>query len=350
VAAISATAGLQPDVRSMAPPVAIAKAAITKVVVAPAPVVVAPKVEKKVLVAQAPAQPIRPKASEPAPSAAPTTPIEQPARPLYRLGAKDVLQISVFDEPRVSGSYQVNGDGDLELPLVGKIHVLSLTIPDLQAEIVHQFVAKQILLQPTVNVQLLRTATGSISVVGDVKLPGQFTIGSPISLYEALAKAGWTTVDAGPNVLLSKSASDTPRIISLDDLQKSNDPSLNVMLTGGEIINVPDAPKVWVTGNVTHPIGVLINKLEDATVLKVIGRAQGLTENYVKTAYIYRANDNGTRREIPIPLKDIMHRKAQDVPLQAGDILLIPSTDGNPHPEYYDTKPPLQKLLLESPR
>ncbi len=133
----------------------------------------------------------------------------------------------------------------------------------------------------------------------------------------------------GDTLLFSKSASDAPRTINLDDLQKSTDSSLNVTLTGGEVVNVPDAPKVWVTGNVSHPQFVPVRRPGDATVLKVLASVQGLTQYYAKMAYIYRADiPNGPRHEIPVPLKDIMHRKAQDMPMMTDDILLIPDDNG----------------------
>jgi protein involved in polysaccharide export with SLBB domain len=167
-----------------------------------------------------------------------------------------------------------------------------------------------------------------ISVVGDVKIPGQFTVTAPISLYEALAKGGWTTTDAGADVLLTKSPADPPMRINLLQLQLGKDASLNPMLTGGEVVNVPDAPKVWVTGNVTKPQAVPIRTPADASVLKVVASAEGLTQYYNKTAYVYRANASGNRTEIVIPLWAIMHRKAQDVALMSDDILLIPDDNG----------------------
>ena len=107
------------------------------------------------------------------------------------------------------------------------------------------------------------------------------------------------------------------------------DPSLNIMLTGGEVVNVPDAQKVWVTGNVTRPSPVPFRTLSDATVLKVIASAGGLTPYYNKMAYIYRLDTTGTRREIPVQLKNLMHRKVPDVQLFSDDILLVPDDNGN---------------------
>jgi hypothetical protein len=63
-------------------------------------------------------------------------------------------------------------------------------------------------------------------------------------------------------------------------------------------------------------------------VLKVVASAEGLTQFYNRTAYIYRADGTGNRKEIVVPLWAIMHRKAQDIGLVSDDILLIPDDNG----------------------
>jgi protein involved in polysaccharide export with SLBB domain len=122
-------------------------------------------------------------------------------------------------------------------------------------------------------------------------------------------------------------------------------------LSGGEVVNVPDAqkqlaarfpdgPKVWITGDVGRPQAYSIASPADATVLKAVASAGGVTQGYAKTAYIYRYDSVGVRKAIPIPLNDMLHRKAQDMSLQADDILLIPHDSDKKLPEYYDTHPP----------
>jgi len=263
------------------------------------------------------------------------TPIAAPTAttslPDHKVVPNDLLSITVFDEPELTRpGIRISEDGSIVMPeLTNRQKVEGLLPRQIEAKIKQAYIDDQILVNPIVSVSIMEYAAKQISVIGDVHIPGQFNITQPISLYEALAKAGWTTVEAGPTVLFSKSPSDVPQIINLDDLQKSTDSSLNVTLTGGELINVPDAPKDWVTGNVTHPQAVPVKRPGDATVLKVVASVEGLTQYYAKVAYIYRADTlNGPRHEIPVPLKDIMHRKAQDIPLVADDILLIPDDGG----------------------
>jgi polysaccharide biosynthesis/export protein len=253
-----------------------------------------------------------------------------PSLPDHKIVPNDLLSIMVYDEPDLSKPVRVGTDGTIVMSLLkDSLQVEGLLPRQLEDKLKNELVDQQILVHPIVTVAIMDYATHLISVVGDVKTPGQYTITTPITLLDALAKAGWTTTDAGSDLLFSKSDKDAPRKIYIPQIQTmSSDPTINVLLQGGETVNVPDAPKVWVTGNVTKPQAVPIRIPTDATVLKVVASAEGLSQYYGKTAYIYRADAKGVRHEIAIPMKQIIHHKAQDVPLIADDILLIPDDNG----------------------
>ena len=265
--------------------------------------------------------------------AAPNATASLPDHPIV---PNDLLSISVYDEPELSKTaVRVGKDGTVVMPgLRNPVKVEGMLPREVEAEVAHELVDEQILVHPLVSTLILDYATRMVSVVGDVKTPGQYTITGSLTLYEALAKAGWTTSEAGADVLLTTSASEPPQRINLSQLQMGKDPALNVSLQGGEVVNVPDAPKVWVTGNVTKPQAVPIRTPGDASVLKVVASAEGLTQYYNKKAYIYRADGTGNRKEIEVQLWAIMHRKADDVPLASDDILLIPDDNGTKRREF----------------
>lgn len=248
--------------------------------------------------------------------------------PDHKIAPEDLIGVFVFDEPQLSKNVRVGKDGTIVMPVLGVMHVQGLLPREFEAEMKRQLTESQILIHPSVAVTLMEYASRMVSVVGDVKNPGQFPITQPITLMEALAKAGWATSDAGSLILLTREGSETPQ--KIDILQLQSDQKLNVLLNGGEVVDVPEAPKVWVTGNVTKPQAVPVKNPADASVLKVLSVAEGLTQYYGKIAYIYRidAGAKNGRQEIPIPLKDMMHRKKPDVPLFADDILLIPDDNG----------------------
>jgi protein involved in polysaccharide export with SLBB domain len=97
------------------------------------------------------------------------------------------------------------------------------------------------------------------------------------------------------------------------------------MLRSGDVVRVPEAGRFYVVGNVKTPGTYPIKEGTQSSVLKAMALSQGLTSYWAHTAYIYRiADGSGTRTEIPIPLKDILNRKAPDMPLMSNDILYIP--------------------------
>ncbi len=264
-----------------------------------------------------------------------TAPAANTSLPDHPIVPNDLLSIMVFDEPGLSKISRVSTDGTIQMPVLkDPINVTGLLPRDVEAKVAQELLDQQILVHPITSVSIVEYASKFVSVVGDVKIPGQFTVTAPITLYDALAKAGWTTTDAGADLLLTKSPMDPPIRINLLQLQLGKDPSLNPMLSGGEVVNVQDAPKVWVTGNVTKPQAVSIRTPSDASVLKVVASAEGLAQYYNKTAYIYRANASGNRTEIVVPIWAIMHRKAQDIVLESDDILLIPDDNGTKRREF----------------
>jgi polysaccharide export outer membrane protein len=250
--------------------------------------------------------------------------------PEHKIVPNDQLSVSVFGEPNLSKSVRVSSDGTIAMPLLqSAVRVEGLLPRELEVEIARHLIDEQILVHPLVTVAITDYASRVISIVGDVRSPGQFSITNPTTIYNALARAGWITPEAGHQLFLSVSGSETPRKIDINELEANTDPATTVMLTGGEVIRVPDAPKVWVTGNVARPSAVPVRMLSDATVLKVVASAGGLTPYYGKVAYIYRADAKGDRHEIPVQLKELMHRKVPDVQLLGDDILLVPDDNGN---------------------
>jgi polysaccharide export outer membrane protein len=271
------------------------------------------------------AQVSRPVVDTPIAAAGPNTTL-----PDRKVLPNDLLSIVVFGEPEVSRpAVRVGSDGTVVIPVLPKpVSVAGLLPREIESLVSKSLVDAEILVHPTVSVGILEYAHEQISIQGQVRIPGQFNITEPITLFEALAKAGGVTPEAGSIVLVSKSATDAPQKVDLNELQQNPDPSTNITLSGGELISVPDAPKLYVTGNVAKPGPIPVKSADDATVLKIVAAAGGLTQYYNKTAYIYRADATGKRQEIAVPLRKIYQREAQDVKLMADDILLIPDDNG----------------------
>jgi polysaccharide export outer membrane protein len=190
----------------------------------------------------------------------------------------------------------------------------------------------QLILDPAVTVHIVEYHSRPISVAGAVRRPITFQAVGRVTLLDAINRAEGLSPDAGSEVLVSRSQTDAggqsitlTQRISVKGLIADADPELNVLLTGGEEIRVPETGKVYVVGNVRKPGAFRVAGAEDTTVLKILAVAEGLAPYAGKTAYIYRVDaESGKKNEIPIELGKIMSRKVPDVPLREEDILYIP--------------------------
>ena len=80
------------------------------------------------------------------------------------------------------------------------------------------------------------------------------------TFWEAIAWAGGLVPEAGPDILISRPSPDSPapllQRIVVGALIHAADPSVNVVLRGGEEIRVPEAGNIFVVGNGENPRGV----------------------------------------------------------------------------------------------
>ncbi len=106
----------------------------------------------------------------------------------YRLGAEDVVTVSVLKHIEYSGDFLVAPDGTIELPGAGKVLATEKTVAELQTEITTRLSDR--LRAPEVTVTLHMPRMQRIYVVGLVKQPGIFDAKPTWRVTEALAAAG----------------------------------------------------------------------------------------------------------------------------------------------------------------
>jgi polysaccharide biosynthesis/export protein len=116
--------------------------------------------------------------------------------------------------------------------------------------------------------------------------------------------------------------------VNLNELMESGDAVNNIILQAGDIVTVPHAGIVYVLGAVGKPGGfILANDRSQMTTLKMLALAGGLNQTAKSNrAVIIRRDRQGQQREQMIDLKKIVDRKAEDVRLEASDILYIPDS------------------------
>ena len=256
--------------------------------------------------------------------------------PAQRIGANDLIVVSVYDQPEFTRSVRVSADGFIRLPMLERrIEAEGLLPAELETSIVEALRAEDILADPLVTVTIAEYHSRPISVIGSVKSPITFQAAGPVTLLEAITRAGGLSPDAGLDILVTRSQpgeqgkpTALTQRIPVKGLIDAAAPELNIQLHGGEEIRVPEIGKIFVVGNVKKPGVFSIQDASETTVLQMLALAEGLTPYAGKQAFLYRREAAGSKNEIPIELRKILERKAPDVTLLANDILYIPDNRG----------------------
>src|SRR5471032_1310485 len=167
--------------------------------------------------------------------------------PAQKVGPNDMIAISVYDSPEFTRTVRVGADGVIRLPMLKqRIQAEGLMPSDLEDKIAAALTDEGILVDPFVIVTIAEYHSRPISVMGAVKMPITFQADSPVTLLDALSRAGGLSPEAGPEILISRAQTgpDTAQTtlvqrIPVKALMNAADPEVNVMLAGGEEIRIP---------------------------------------------------------------------------------------------------------------
>jgi polysaccharide export outer membrane protein len=232
----------------------------------------------------------------------------------------------VWDQADLSGKFTVETDGSFTFPLIGRIPAGGLTLRDLEAAL-RVRLADGYFKNPQVSVAVDQYRSQRIFVIGEVRTPGSYPLTGDLTLIEALARAGSTTVDAAGEAVISRppagkvatapvlpnqdEAAEVIRV-NIRDLQRG-ELKQNVTLQDGDTIYIPRAETIYVFGQVRSP-GAYPLRSMDTTVLQALSLAGGVTDrgstNRIKIVRLV----NGEKVELDAKLND---------PVKPGDTLIV---------------------------
>jgi len=244
----------------------------------------------------------------------------------------DVLEIVVFGHQELSRTLTVAPNGTVDFPFLQDLPVNGLSLVDVRNMITAQL-SKYIPERPIVTVSKVQSYTIPITVLGQVKTPGEHQIPVNATIQGALVAAGGTT----PGARLDKirlfsrtAANDEHTEVNLLDFFNKANPKLLPPLEEGNIIVVPGHPlslganDLKVVGEVHNPGPY--TAYEGANILDLIFIAGGpTTEADLKKTRILSPNNPGTRQK-EINLESLLTAKeVQQLPLiNPGDIVYVP--------------------------
>lgn len=87
-----------------------------------------------------------------------------------------------------TSAYTVDPTGDVNYPIIGKIHIAGLNRHEVAEKIQNELIERDLLKDPVVTVEFLNA---TVSVMGDVAKPGEYDIDKDnMTILQALSKAG----------------------------------------------------------------------------------------------------------------------------------------------------------------
>jgi polysaccharide export outer membrane protein len=263
----------------------------------------------------------------------------------YVLGPDDQILIRALegldlgDKPVLIGT-----NGNITLPLVGRIQAAGLTVEQLEGELASRL--KAYVKEPQVSVTVTDFRSQPVSVFGAVTTPGVVQLRGRKTLYEVLSMAGGPRETAGSTISIVRLAENgviplpgasqdpTGRYSSAElDMQEilgGKNPAANIEIKPHDVISVSQGTNrmVYVVGDVQRSGAFNLGGQRTISVLSAVSLAGGLGHTAKpEHALIFRpAPDGQKHQEIPVNIRQILIGKAEDIGLRPDDVLVVPTS------------------------
>ena len=165
---------------------------------------------------------------------------EASAKPLPELGASDTthklapgdkIKISIFNQPDLSGEFQLDGEGRIFLPLIGRVEANGLSAAELEKVLVDRF-KPDYLVNPRIFIQVGMGNLKPYYLVGEVSGTGAFPYVAGMTYLTAIVNSGGYTYRAKQDYVY---------VIRADDPeQKEIKLSVTEKVQPGDIIRVAE--------------------------------------------------------------------------------------------------------------
>jgi polysaccharide export outer membrane protein len=238
-----------------------------------------------------------------------------------------LVSLNVLDDADFSGSYRIDEQGEITVPVLGTVHVEGETAAEARDQIKQRLLKEQILNDPQVTLAVVEYTAPEVTIIGEVTGPGKYPLLAPRRLIDVLALAGGTTLLAGNEVqITSGTTSNEPVVVHYS--RGSNPQTIeNVLVHPGDTVQVKRAGIVYVLGAVVRPGGYVMQEEGTLNVLQAISLANGTSPAAsTKRIYLLRRNPDGTEVDITLYYKGITQGKYSDVQLHATDVLFVPTS------------------------
>jgi polysaccharide export outer membrane protein len=248
----------------------------------------------------------------------------------YRIRQGDQVALTVYGEVALTPTspLRVLQGGTIAVPLAGNVSIGGLTTSEASDAVARKL--RKYLRDPKVTIAVVSVGPIEALVLGNVKVPGKYTLPPPARLTDVIAAAGGLgpTDGAFPDARLEY-PDGTTGTVSLQKLLHDGDTASNVTVASGETIYVPSPLllTVEVLGAVEKSGDVQVREGDD--VAMAVARAGTSTNQQADLNHVTvtRSLPNGTKKIWTVNLYAVLKKgdSAQDVVMNKGDVVFVPS-------------------------
>jgi polysaccharide export outer membrane protein len=169
----------------------------------------------------------------------PVPPPKPGAHAVYRVGAPDVLEVTILPEPIIQREVTVRPDGMISLDLIGDVPAGGRTIDEISADVEKRI--SRFKRDANVTVSLRQAMSTDITVFGEVRMPNTFPLTKETRVAEAIGLVHGETMfarTARVRVVRSGGEESAVYLVNLNDIRRG-DQSTNMLLVPGDIVYVP---------------------------------------------------------------------------------------------------------------
>ena len=158
----------------------------------------------------------------------------------YKVGANDVLNIFVWNEPDLTQDIVVMPDGRIIFPMIGEVMAKGRSVIDLKKIITEKL--KDYVSNPEVTVMVRQSNSRQIYTIGKLNSPGPYPLAPDMTVLQALSTAGGFTEWADTKhvmVVRRENNKETMLPFNYQDFIEGKNPAQNILLESGDTIVVP---------------------------------------------------------------------------------------------------------------
>jgi polysaccharide export outer membrane protein len=247
----------------------------------------------------------------------------------YRIRQGDEITVTIFGEASLTpaGPLRVVQGGTIVLPLAGEVSIGGLTTAQASNAVAQKL--RKYLRDPRVTVAVYSVGPVEALVLGNVKVPGKYTLPPPARLTDAIAAAGGLGPIDGdfPDARL-EAPEGTTSTASLQKLLHDGDEAQNVTLESGETVYVPSPATftVVVSGAVDKPGDVSLHEGDDVAMAVARAGASSNAKSDLNHVTVSHTGLDGKTTTQMVNLYPILKEGdlSHDIKLQKGDLVFVP--------------------------